>query len=258
MEGNRWLAAKWSLALSALIGLSACGGGSSGSGSGATTPPPTVNANPAGVWYGYVNNATLGDSYDVVGVSISSGELRFVDSQGVQYHGTMQVAGNNYTATFRAIAPLGETFLNNSTVITGSLNGTIQERSTISGSYTMSTGETGAISLLYDPVHLRGSNLSRLAGIWTDEYGETTTIDSQGQIFAQTSDGCVFNGSASVVSSAFNTYRFNVTVSSCGTFNGTYGGLGVISDWQANDDNRLLTFQLSNNLWSITSVMGKL
>lgn len=261
MQSFRTRATTVLLVVATLIGLVGCGGGSgsgSGSGTGTNQPPPAATVNPAGVWYGYVSNTTLGESYEVVGASISNGELRFVDSQGVQYQGTMHLSGNSYTASIKAIASLGETFVNGKTVITGSLSGTIQQRSEITGSYMMSTGESGTVSLLYDAVHQRGSSLSRLAGTWTDIYGETYSVDSQGQIFAQTSDGCVYSGNASVVTSGFNTYRLNVTVSNCGTFNGTYNGLGVIRDWQANNDNRLLIFQLSNNSWSLTKSIGKL
>lgn len=246
------------LSVFAVFTLAACGGGGGGGGAAGTPPPVTVNADPGGIWYGFAHNTTLGESIEVVGVSISNGELRFIDDQGVQYHGSLQVSGNSYTASFRAIAPLGEYFLNGSSVLTGSMTGTISERNALEGSYIMSSGERGTVSLLYDNLYQRPSDLSRLAGTWIDAYSEVISVDSMGRIFAQDSGGCVYNGTAAVVDARYNAYRINLTVSNCGNFNGAYSGLGVLDDWQANGDNRLLIIQLSNQVWSLTASFGKL
>lgn len=245
------------LCLLASLALTACGGGSSGSGPG-TNPPVTINADPGGIWYGIAENITLGETLDVVGVSVSSGELRFIDDRGVQYYGSMQVSGNTYNASFRAVAPLGEYFLNGSSVLTGTMTGTIIERSSLQGAYQLSTGERGTVSLLYNDLYQRSSSLGRLAGTWIDAYNDTYSVDSMGRIFAQDSAGCVYNGTAAVINTSYNAYRVNLTVSNCGAVNGSYSGLGVVDDWQVVGDNRLLIIQLSNQIWSLTSILGKL
>lgn len=247
------------LAVLSVVVLTACGGGSSGGGGSSTTPPPaTPNADPGGIWYGFASNTTLGETYEVVGVSIANGELRFIDSQGVQYHGSMQVSGNSFSASFRAIAPLGEYFVNGSTVLSGNMEGTISQRESLDGSYQMSSGERGTVSLLYDDLYQRPSQLSRLTGTWIDVYNDTFGIDSMGRIFGQDSLGCVYSGTAATIDTRFNAYRLDLTVSSCGAVDGIYAGLGVLQDWQTEGDNRLLTLQLSNQVWSLTATFGKL
>lgn len=239
--------------------LTACGGGSSGGGGSSTPPPPaTPNADPGGIWYGSASNTTLGETYEVVGVSIANGELRFIDSQGVQYHGSMQVSGSSFSAAFRAIVPLGEYFVDGSTVLTGNMNGTFSQRGSLDGSYLMSSGERGTVSLLYDNMYQRPSQQSRLTGTWIDASDDTYGIDSMGRIFGQDSFGCVYSGTAGIIDSQFNAYRISLTVSNCGEVNGTYSGLGVLQDWQAVGDNRQLTLQLSNQKWSVTATFGKL
>lgn len=235
--------------------LGACGGGGGGDGN---NPPPVQNASLGGIWYGTVTNTTVGESYQVAGVSLANGELRFIDDQSVQYSGTMQVSGNSVSATIRAIAPLGSQFANGATVINGSLNGTIVARSALNANYTMSTGERGTVSLVYDPDYERDSSLSRISGMWTDEFGTVTEISGSGQVFAQDGAGCVYNGNVSVVNSSFNAYRLNLTVSNCGQFNGSYSGLGVITDLTSTNDNRQLIYQVSNSVWSVTSSLAKL
>lgn len=249
----------FALPLLSILVLTACGGGSGSSGSSVVTPPPPVaNADPGGIWYGFANNTTLGETFEVAGVSVSNGELRFIDNQGVQYQGSMQVSGNSYTASFRAIAPLGEYFLDGSTVLTGNMSGTIIQRDSLEGSYLMSSGERGTVSLLYDELYQRPSDLSRLTGTWIDVYDDTFSVDAMGRIFGQDSWGCVYDGAAAIIDARFNAYRVNLTVSNCGEVNGSYSGLGVVQDWQAAGDNRLLTLQLSNQAWSLTTSLGKL
>lgn len=239
--------------------LTACGGGGGSSGGASVTPPPVIaNADPGGIWYGYASNTTRGETYEVVGVSISSGELRFIDSQGVQYHGSMQVSGTSFNASFRAIAPLGEYFVNGGTVLAGTMTGSISQRRSLDGSYQMSSGERGTVSLLFDDLYQRPSGQSLMTGTWIDVDNDTYSIDSTGRIFGQDSFGCVYSGDAGVIDARYNAYRFNLTVSNCGVVNGTYAGLGVLQDWQSVGDNRLLTLQLSNDAWSLTVSLGKL
>lgn len=251
------------LCLAGCMLLSGCGGGGGGGGSGAssagTAPPPApADADPGGIWYGFANNMTLGESYEVAGVSISSGELRFIDSQGVQYHGSMQVSGNSFTASIRAIAPLGGSFINGGTVLTGTLNGTISQRSSLQGSYLMSSGERGTVSLLYDNLYQRPSSMARVTGTWIDASTNTFSVDSSGRIFGQDSMGCVYSGNFRMIDTRYNAYRMDLDVSNCGAVNGSYSGLAAIDDWQANGDNRLLVLQLSNHVWSLTATLGKL
>jgi hypothetical protein len=240
--------------------LAGCGGGGSGAAPPPPPPPPPppTNADPGGVWFGLATEVGAGDSFEILGISISSGELRFIDQKGVQYEGAMQVSGSTYTATFKASAPFGTVFSGGSTVVGGTLSGTFVQRDSLAGSYTLDTGERGTISLLYDPIHQRTSALAKLTGVWADAEGSPFNIDSLGRVFGQDAAGCAYNGTAATINPSFNVYRFGLTVSSCGIFDGAYVGLGVLGDLSASDDNRRFTFQLSSTEWALTGQLTKL
>jgi hypothetical protein len=176
----------------------------------------------------------------------------------VQYEGSMQVSGTSYTATFKASAPFGEAFSDGSTVVNGTLSGAIRQRESITGAYTLATGEQGSISLLYDAIHQRSSSLARLTGVWANAEGSPFNIDALGRVFGQDAAGCVYVGSAAVINPSFNVYRFSLTVSSCDIFNGAYVGLGVVGDLSAINDNRRFTFQMSSAEWALTGQLAKL
>lgn len=244
------------LILACLIALAGCGGGGGGGSSTGTNPPPT-NADPGGIWFGTAHNTTAGLTFQLIGVSIGTGEFRFLDDQGVQYFGSIKVSGTAFTGSLTAYAPVGTVFSNGSPVLTGNISGTISQRASFSGQYTLSTGERGTISLTYDALYDRDSSIPLVSGTWQDDFGNTYTVDSQGSIFAQDSAGCVYSGNISVVNSAFNAYRVNLQVSNCGPINGSYNGLAVLDDFQSVGDDRVLIYQLSNVNFALTASLTK-
>jgi hypothetical protein len=88
----------------------------------------------------------------------------------------------------------------------------------------------------------RSVSLAALAGVYTrstssilgDEVTLTLTIDANGQLTGSYSNGCVFNGSASIPDASHNMVRLQVDLANCGSrgsskqWNGTYAGLGVL------------------------------
>lgn len=241
-----------------LFMVTGCGGGSSGGGGSATQPPPVVDAKPGGIWEGTIFNENIGSSWQLIGLSLDTGESRFIDEFGTQYVANLTVDGTSFSGTFFGVAPVGETFIDGSVVATGNMSGTISERNRISGSYTVSTGERGSLDLFYNSIYERDSSLSLMAGTWIDADQDTFTVDGQGDIFGQDSIGCVYTGQLSIIDRDFNAYRVQLNVSSCGTFNGTYRGLGVLDDYQVVSDNRIFIFQVSNDQWALTDVVLKL
>jgi hypothetical protein len=238
--------------------VAGCGGGSSGGGDTSSQPPPVVDERPGGIWFGTVFNASLGSSWELTGITLDSGESRFIDELGSQYTANINVTGTSFSGSLFAVAPAGSTFINGSPTATGTISGTISERSELSGTYRISTGETGTLSLFYDDTYERTSGLVKTAGTWIDGNGDTYTVQADGTLFGQDSFGCVYNGRLTIIDAAFNAYRVRIDVANCSGFNGTYTGLGTLSDWQAANDNRLFIFQVSNQTWSLTSTLGKL
>ena len=89
----------------------------------------------------------------------------------------------------------------------------------------------------------RSVSLAALAGVYTrnestllgEEVTLTMTIAADGGITGSYSNGCVFNGSASIPDAAHNMVRLQIDLANCGssrgsskTWNGTYTGLGVL------------------------------
>ena len=217
--------------------LSACGGGGGGGGSGAiSTPPAPVPTNAGGIWEGTSN--TSGLILNFAGVVTESNEGRFFDDNGTQYI-IDNISGNDGSITidFTAVAQFGFVFLDGSAVTTGSLTGTVVERTSINGNYSIATGESGTISLTYNSIYDRDSSLSKLSGTWDENGFGILTFDPDGSFFEQDTFGCVFDGQASIIDSAFNVYSLTMTISLCGTgTNGQYSGLGVLTDLNATDD----------------------
>jgi hypothetical protein len=112
------------------------------------------------------------------------------------------------------------TYPDGSTSGTGTISGTIAQRSsmtvTVSGSTSMGTAlgsdtETWTFSSLYDTA----SSLATVAGNYTDG-SDTLSIDGNGVIFEQDpTTGCVLNGQISTIDAQYNAYSISFTPSNC-------------------------------------------
>ena len=237
-----------------LLLASGCGGG--GGGDTASTPPAPVPTNVSGIWEGTSN--TSGLILDFTGVITETNEGRFFDDNGTQYI-VSNVSGNDgsVTLTFMAVAQFGFTFLDGSTVTTGSLTGTVVERTSFNGSYSVATGESGTISLTYNSLYDRDSSLSKLTGTWDENGFGILTFDPDGSFFEQDTFGCVFDGQASIIDPAYNAYSLTMTVSLCGAgADGQYSGLGVLADFNTTDD--LFIVQMNSDTLIFTTSLFRL
>jgi hypothetical protein len=214
----------------ALLGLlAACGGGGYGSGMTVT------NASPGGIWTGTDSISGLA----VVGLVDEAGEFHFIRTDGVQYVGQAMVSGNTVSANFDGYTPFGSTFPDNSTHGMGTLSGTVQERSSLSGNTMFVTDanstSNGTISLTFNALYNSGSSFSAIAGNYTDPAtGDTVSVSSAGVIFSQdATTGCVVNGNVSIINAAYDAYAVSYTYGNCiGTaavLNGVqFSGLGTL------------------------------
>jgi hypothetical protein len=88
----------------------------------------------------------------------------------------------------------------------------------------------------------RAVTLAALAGVYTDRtstlFGEevnlTVTIDADGRLNGSYSNGCVFDGAASIPDASHNMVQLQIDLANCGSqgsskqWNGEYAGLGVL------------------------------
>jgi hypothetical protein len=88
----------------------------------------------------------------------------------------------------------------------------------------------------------RSISLAALAGVYTrrtntllgEEVTLTVTIEADGRLNGSYSNGCVFNGTASIPDASHNMVQLQIDLANCGsegslkTWNGAYTGLGVL------------------------------
>lgn len=235
------------------VTLGACGGGGGGGGTPGSAAVPT---DATGIWEGTSN--TSGLILNFAGVVAENGESRFFDDNGTQYI-VNNISGNDGSISLRftAVAQFGFMFLDGSTVTNGTMTGTVVERTSINGSYSVATGEAGTISLTYNPLYERDSSFTKLSGSWDESGYGIMTVDPDGSFFEQDMFGCVYDGQASIIDSAYNVYDLTMTVSLCGAdANGVYSGLGILTDYTVADD--LLIVQMNSNNLIFTTGLLKL
>jgi len=106
---------------------------------------------------------------------------------------------------------------------TGTVTGTIQERSSISATsaFTTSRGATttSTISLEFEPSYNDDSSLALIAGNYVDwffYYEGVLNITSNGVLFLQDPyTGCVINGRVAIINASYNVYDAQFSYSSC-------------------------------------------
>ena len=232
--------------------LAACGGGGS---SDPAQNPPVPDAAVGGLWAGTVTDNVFNEPQFFLGVSTDDGRFRFLSADTLgQFVGTFDASGTSLSGSGVGIAPVGSTWLDDSTTIDIAFTGTISERVSMSGNWSGGTGETGTFSFAYDGIYERGSSLSTVAGSWVslDEFNNpvgSITIDAEGRMDAQDAAGCLYSGDVSIINPSYNAYNLSLTVTSCGEFNGAYSGLAVVADAAATDD--LLIYSVDNANWFI-------
>ena len=190
-----------------------------------------------GIWRGTASNDLTGQSFDMSGVITEhNAEGRFMIDGKTQFIlRDIAIDGFEITATISAITYPDPTFLpregNDSGVITGSL----VERSRIEGEWTLDSGEFGTVTLEYDDLYERGSDIARLVGIWQAPWGDdfVFNIDALGEIFSQRENGCVTDGQVRLIDAAYNVYRVEI-YNYCLPYYAS--GLGVLGDEVDTDD----------------------
>jgi hypothetical protein len=201
------------LAGCAVLALAACTGTDYG-GSNSTTP---TTASATGIWGG--TDSSSGQT--ITGFVDASGLGVFIRADGVQFVGPIQVAGTTVAATVVGYTSFPSTFSDGSTYGLGTLNGTVASGSTLTLTLTFTTnGGTavpGAWSLSFNTLTNNGSSLGAISANYTDSAsGSVVTITSSGAMTSQNAaNGCVLNGSVTVVNSAYDIYEVSLTYEDC-------------------------------------------
>ena len=235
--------------------FSGCGGGSGSSSppdpvSPPPPPPPPADALPGGHWFGTVTNEFNVVTEEYIAMVDENGRFRFASADStVQMSGNFSVAGNDLIGDGMAFADTGVFWLDASSANPVSIEGTIVERSEMSGTWTTVVGEFGSFEFFYDPTYYeRASPVSLLAGSWI-AYDEllnpevTFTIAADGSFTGQNVSGCNSMGQFAVIDPDFNLYEVQSTVADC-ALAGDYIGLAFLADLLVPND--ILVFAIDN------------
>ena len=224
--------------------LSACGGG----GGGGATPPPAVSQSAEGIWMGTETSTPINQTFPIIGIVSPAGAFHFVEmTSGTQYVGSLSVSGSNMSGTAIGVGAPGWLFLNGLSTTTATLTGSVQTGISASGTYT-APNDSGTWSLTYSPIYDRPIPLSSLAKTWVGVIHNgagnptaTITVSAAGVVSGTDTLGCVYNGSASVVTPNKNLFSVSISTSVCHTGVKTYNGFSFLSD-NAGAQNNMINF----------------
>ena len=227
--------------------VTACGGGGGNSGTtpspaptGATPSPatPTAATTP-GVWKGTITSTTTGQSASVVALTGKDGHSVWMTTDGRVWSGQVPMTGDHFNATFSGHMYEGAHFPDGTNHGTTSMMVDQHSTATTSGRYAGS-GDAGTFNMSLSPMWNRPASLGSVAGVYTrttsNGYTMTMTIGANGQLTGSDSRGCVINGTVDVPDPTRNMHRIDATVSSCGSLNGHYLGMGTLLDADAMRD----------------------
>ena len=233
--------------LAASLALSACGGGGdSNAGTGVSpttpptgspsTPPSSTSATTSGAWKGSITSTTTGQSTPVVALTGPDGHSVWMTTDGRVWSGQVPMSGASFDAMFTGHMYDGAHFPDGTNHGPASMMVDHHGAGTMSGRYSGS-GDTGTFNMNVSPMWDRPASLETVAGVYTrttwNGYTMTMTVSANGQLTASDSRGCLVNGAVSVPDLAHNMYRIDATVTSCGSLDGTYQGMGTLLDADA-------------------------
>jgi hypothetical protein len=224
------------------LGVTACGGG----GEDEEEDEGPEDASGAGIWSGTYRLDGQITSSPMFGLVTEEGDFTLVAVGNATrparfFFGTGTTNGNSFSANALSYFAPGTT--------PSSLAGTVTDRSTISGSYSLS-GESATFSLTYRNAYERASSFATLSGVYTltipasgTTPAGTITVDiaTTGSFtYTASVTGCTITGSFTTPHSNRNYYRWTGTSSGCAAGNGAMSGTAYLDD-NAAGTNRVLT-----------------
>ncbi len=194
-------------------------------------PPPVQNVSANGNWgASFVEdgiNYTLGM---ILQDGTVTGLIAALEDTAF-LEGSYTVTGNEISGSFQM-----------STAETGSFSGTVIEGESISLTFNVG-GDTTSLRATLQRTYNRPSSLSLVQGTWVQVIGgeaiATVTVSADGAFFGQDIFGCVVTGAVTIINAAYNLYDLGYSVATCAEFNGDYTGYGFVSDAQTGGSNNV-------------------
>lgn len=223
------------------LALSACGGGGSNADPTTAAPPPaasTTSTTP-GLWKGTISSTTTGQTTAVVALTGHDGHTVWMTTDGRTWDGQLPLHGDHFEATLDGHMHEGAQFPDGTNH--GSATMSVDHHSAgVTRGHHSGNGDAGTFDLAMNSMWNRPAALDTVAGVYTrttsSGYAMTMTIDARGQMTGSDSRGCVFDGTVTIPDPAHNLYDIDAHVSSCGTLDGHYAGMGTLLDADAMQD----------------------
>ncbi len=212
--------------LSAVMFLVAC---SSTANKPTTEEKSTVVRAPIeGIWNGEFDIGGKGP-YDFTVIHLDGNAYAYSLKAKAMCIGTAKYDGENFISRYVLFALDGGPF--DWATITGKLK---TETTLATHFVTSSGGDTGALSMTYNPIYESPSSLKLVQGNWgfTDRDDLTTkfVITEDGTITGNDTDSCDYLGYVEVISPKYNAYQIKVEASNCDSVNGEYEGIAFLEE----------------------------
>ncbi|MFK7816767.1 MAG: hypothetical protein AB8B92_10570 [Gammaproteobacteria bacterium] len=99
---------------------------------------------------------------------------------------------------------------------------------------TLNGGDTGALKVAYSELYDQASSLAFVMGDWSytdrDQLTSTITINEEGVLSGNDSDGCEYLGYIDVIDPKINVYSIKLEVRECASVNDEYEGVAFINE----------------------------
>jgi hypothetical protein len=171
----------------------------------------------------------------VVGLVDETGDADFIRADNAQFIGQVATSDNSIYASGGAYAQYDTPFADGSTHGTWSLNGTLQERQSISASTQLTTDAgtvtSGTMDLTFDTLYDQPSSTGAVAGMYLDSQAEgfPIFIDTDGSI-QQSELICQTGGHISVIDPSYNLYRIQLSTRCDNGSNSSISGLATLDN----------------------------
>jgi len=218
------------LLLSLLLLLSSCGGGKM---------TPVSDSTLGGFWTGTLT--VNGTAYTAYGMSTETGELALLETDtasgfGAQYWGTISASTDQLSGSVSgAVLDQAFPYSDGSFRGTGTVSGTIHQRSsvtaTIAFTTSLGTAISGQLSLTYDSSYEQPSSLTTISGNYTNVKTPGTdvlSITTAGDLTYTDplTTQCMATGTVTIINASYAAYAGEMTFSNC---NNAYAYLNGVS-----------------------------
>lgn len=177
-----------------------------------------------GIWQGTFDINGRGP-FDFTAIHINGQSTAVSHTAKTLCTGKVTVSDNQYLANYQMYALDGAPFDR------ATISGTLADQQITSQFVTENAGDTGILTLTYNPLYEENSAIDLLQGFWnfTDLDGLTIEWEiDQGIIQGKDSDQCEYSGVISLIDPEFNAYLVDMQINECSSVNGPYRGLGYI------------------------------